>query len=116
MFDNTFQKKNHGFYGIHFKIEHNDQVLEKSSIGNLIVTSGMYPNQMAPLMETLVQKRRCCHKLYAKKWIFFTILKNCICDISTIFKRALRGGMLLQNYIFFTILSPHIYDLMDRKN
>ena len=29
---------NHGFYGGYFEIDHNDQVLEKSSIGNLILT------------------------------------------------------------------------------
>ena len=76
----------------------------------------MYPNQMAPLMETFVQKLTCCHKLYAKKWKKFTILKISFCDISTIFKIALRGGMLVQNHIFFTILSPQVYDLMDGKN
>ena len=35
MFDNTFQN---GFYGGHFEIDHNDQLLEKSSIGNLFLT------------------------------------------------------------------------------
>ena len=38
MFDNTFLDKNHGFYGGHFEIDHNDQLHEKSSIGNLIQT------------------------------------------------------------------------------
>ena len=38
----------------------------------------MYPNQMVPLFEIFVQKRTCCHKLYAKKWKKLTILKNCI--------------------------------------
>ena len=73
----------------------------------------MYLNQMVPLMETFVYKRTCCHELYAKK-----LKKNEIafCDISTISKIALRGGMLLQNYIFLIILSPQIYYLMDRKN
>ena len=74
----------------------------------------MYLNQMVPLIETFVHKRTCCRKLYAKKWKKMT--KIAFCDISTISNRALRGGMLLQNYIFFTILSPQIYDLMDRKN
>ena len=31
----------------------------------------MYPNQIVLLMETFVQKQTCCHKLYAKKMIFF---------------------------------------------
>ena len=54
-------RKKHGFYGGHFEIGHNDQLLDESSIGNLILTSGMYLNQIAPLMETFVLK------LYAKK-------------------------------------------------
>ena len=60
-------KKKHGFYGGHFEIGHNDQLLDESSIGNLIQTEGMYMNQIVPLMETFVHKRTCCHKLYAKK-------------------------------------------------
>ena len=31
-------KRNHGFYGGHFEIDHKDQLLEKSIIGNLILT------------------------------------------------------------------------------
>ena len=67
--------KNHGFYGGHFEVAHNDQLLDESSIGNLILTQWMYMNQMVPFIETLVQKRTCCHKLYAKK---LKNLKNCI--------------------------------------
>ena len=65
MFDNTFQEKS--WIIRHFEIDHNDQLLEKSSIGNLILTYGMYLNQMVPFMEDFVHKRTCCHKLYAKK-------------------------------------------------
>ena len=32
MFNNTFREK-HEFYGSHFKIGHNDQLLDESSIG-----------------------------------------------------------------------------------
>ena len=39
--------------------------------------------------------------------------KTAFCDIFTISKIALRGRMLVQNYLFFTILSPQIYDLID---
>ena len=42
------------------------KLLEKSSIGNLILILGMYLNQMVPLMESFVHKRTCCHKLSAK--------------------------------------------------
>ena len=66
MFNNTFREK-HGFYGGHFEIGYNDQLLDESSIGKLILTQGMYLNQIVPLMETFVQKRTCCPKLYAKK-------------------------------------------------
>ena len=37
MFDNTFREK-HGFYGGHFEIGHNHELLDESSIGNLIQT------------------------------------------------------------------------------
>ena len=59
-------RRNHGFYGGHFEIGHNDQLLEESSIGNLFLTNGMNLNQMVPLMETFVEKQTCCPKLYAK--------------------------------------------------
>ena len=49
--------KKHGFYGGHFEIGHNDQLLDESSIGHLILTKGMYLNQIVSLMETFVQKR-----------------------------------------------------------
>ena len=35
---NTFREKKHGFYGGHFEIGHNDQLIDESSIGNLILT------------------------------------------------------------------------------
>ena len=77
------------------------KLLEKSSIGNLIPILGMYLNQMVPLMASFVHKRTCCHKLYAKNGEKLTNFeKNALCDISTIFKIALRGVMLLQNYVF----------------
>ena len=75
MFSITF-RENHGFYGGHFEIGPYKQLLDESSIGNLILTQGMYLNQMVPLMETFVQKRTCCHKLYAKK--YKKNWKNCI--------------------------------------
>ena len=31
-------RSDHGFYGGHFEIDHKDQLLGKSSIGNLILT------------------------------------------------------------------------------
>ena len=31
-------RRNRGFYGGHFKIGHNDQLLNESSIGNLLMT------------------------------------------------------------------------------
>ena len=37
MFENTFQKKS-WIHGGHFEIDNNDQLLEKSSIGSLILT------------------------------------------------------------------------------
>ena len=74
-------RRNHGFYGRHFEIGHNHQLHEESSIGNLNLTQWIYLNQMVPSMETFVQKRTCCHKLYAKN--------------------EKKGGMLLQNYIIF---------------
>ena len=37
MFDNKFQEY-HGFYSAQFEIDHNHQLIEKSSIGNPILT------------------------------------------------------------------------------
>ena len=80
-------RRSHGFYSDHFEIGHNDQLREESSIGNLILTNGIYLNQMVPLMETIVQKRTCC----------------------------LRGGRYCEIRLFVSILYPQIYDLIDRK-
>ena len=74
----------------------------------------MYPNQMVPLMETFVQKRTYYHKLYAKKWEKITILKKIILrHIYNIQNSSSRWDA--SAIFFFTIFSPQIYDLMDRK-
>ena len=64
MFNNTFREK-HGFYGGHFEIGYNDQLLDESSIGNLILTKDVSePNGTAH--GDFCAKRTCCPKLYAK--------------------------------------------------
>ena len=105
-------RRNHGFYGGHFEIDHKDQLVEKSSIGNLILTLGMYLNQMVPLMRTFMHKQTCCLKLCTKKWKKLTISKNCILrHIYNIQNSFSRWDATVKLYFFYYLKLLFFYYL-----